>query len=118
MVAALRGAIDAVELERRAAATSQQVKREAMAENALFDRGQRPDPLGFYLLARRPDLANRIRLSLPRVKPGSQNGDDSSGDEPDGDASSVDHHTRGQNRSRGGTAQHARADVERGLPGR
>ena len=78
MVAALRDAIDAVELERRAAAASQQLKRDAMAEHDQLIAASGRILSGFYLLARRPDLAERIRLSLPRGR--SPNGDEPSGD--------------------------------------
>ncbi len=81
MVSTLRRAIDAVELERRAAAASLQVKREAMAEHDLLITACGRILSGFYLLARRPDLAERIRLSLPR-KGSSGEEPESSGEEP------------------------------------
>ncbi len=83
MIDALRDAIDAVELERRAAAASQQLKRDAMTEHDQLIAASGRILSGFYLLARRPDLAERIRLSLPRGR--TPNGDDPSGDaSPDG----------------------------------
>ncbi len=64
-----------------------------MAEHDLLIAASGRILSGFYLLARRPDLAKRIRLSLPRPKPESQNGDDSSGDDSPGNAPSDDEPT-------------------------
>ena len=87
MVTALKRSIDSVDLDRRAAATSQQDKQDAMADHDLLIAACGRILSGFYLLARRPDLADRIRLSLrPRRAP---NGDEPAGDEPAGDAPSA-----------------------------
>ncbi len=88
MVSALRRTVDAVELERRAAAASLQVKQEAMAEHDLLITACGRILSGFYLLARRPDLAERIRLSLPR-KGSSSEEIESSGDQPNDDQPST-----------------------------
>ncbi len=82
MVSTLRQTIDAVELERRAAAASLQVKHEAMAEHDLLIAACGRILSGFYLLARRSDLADRIKLSLPRGRGEAENGDDSADDQP------------------------------------
>ena len=76
MVTVLRESIDALEVERRAAATTHTAKLEAMAEHDALMGACGRILSGFYLLARRPDLARRIRVSLPyRSRPGSQNGE-------------------------------------------
>ena len=38
--------------------------------------------VGFYLLARRPDLADRVRISLPRRRSRSRDDDAPNGDSP------------------------------------
>ena len=82
LVIGLKGSIDAVDLDRRAAATSVQDKKEAMADHDLLIAACGRIVSGFYLLARRPDLADRIRLSLrPRRTPDA----DASTDAPDAD---------------------------------
>ncbi len=81
MVTALKAAIDAVDLDRRAAATSHQDKLDAIADHDLLITAGGRIVSGFYLLARRPDLANRIKLSLrPRRTPADATPD---GDAPD-----------------------------------
>lgn len=65
-VSAVRSAIDSIELEQRLAAASLQVKQEAMAKHDVIVGACGRILAGFYLLADRPDLARRIRLSLPR----------------------------------------------------
>ncbi|MEM7349476.1 MAG: hypothetical protein AAF657_01635 [Acidobacteriota bacterium] len=78
IVRTLRDAIDAVELERQLAATSLREKQEAMAEHDALMSACGRILAGFYLLARRPDLARRIKLSLPRAgRSGVENGADS-----------------------------------------
>ncbi len=64
MVTALEQSIDAVEVDRRSAATSLQAKQDAMAEQDQLITACARIVSGFYLLAGRPDLARRIRLSL------------------------------------------------------
>lgn len=65
LVVRLRAAIDKAELDRRVAATTHKVKTEAIDEHDLLIGACARILSGFYLLARRPDLADRIRLSLP-----------------------------------------------------
>lgn len=102
LVSRLRAAIDRTELDRRVAATTHKVKTEAIAEHDLLIGACARILSGFYLLARRPDLAARIRLSLPYAsrplptevedEPVDSTGEDSTedpdaspGEEPDGD---------------------------------
>lgn len=75
-VSAVRSAIDAIELEQRQAAASLKLKQEAMAEHDVIVGACARILIGFYQLADRPDLAGRIRLSLPRRgRSGTQVGD-------------------------------------------
>ncbi len=75
LVTGLRGAIDAIELAERLTAESLQAKQDAMDEHDLLIRACKGILSGFCLLARRPDLARRLRISLPR--PGSDDSDSS-----------------------------------------
>ncbi len=85
LVTALKASIDAVDLDRRAAATSQQDKIDAIEDHDLLIAACGRIVSGFYLLARRPDLAKRIRLSLrPRRTPSD---DASAGSAPAGEPS-------------------------------
>ncbi len=68
----------AVNLDRRATATSQQDKKDAIEDHDLLITACDRIVSGFYLLARRPDLADRIRLAL---RPKSRT---PSGEEPTG----------------------------------
>ncbi len=89
MVAALEASITTVNLDRRAAATSQQEKKDAIEDHDLLITACGRIVSGFYLLAQRPDLADRIRLAL-RPKSRTQNGDEppaSSDTEPAADSS-------------------------------
>ncbi len=82
LVTALERSIAAVDLDRRAAAMSLQDKQDAMDDHDLLIAACARIVSGFYLLARRPDLANRIRLAL-RPKSRAQN--DDSGEQPAGE---------------------------------
>jgi hypothetical protein len=82
LVAGLRGAIDATKVDERRTAESLQAKKEAMTEHDQLIGACKGILSGFCLLARRPDLARRLRISLPRSRPGSTEGDASSGDLP------------------------------------
>lgn len=65
-VRAVRRVIHVLEQEQRAAAATLQAKKEAMAEHDVLISACGRILSGFYLLAGRPDLARRIRTSLPR----------------------------------------------------
>ena len=65
LVTALRRAIDGVEIDRREAAVTVEAKHETMASHDLLLGACGRIVTGFYLLAGRPDLADRIRVSLP-----------------------------------------------------
>ena len=75
LVTALRQAIDGVEVDRREAAVSVEAKHEAMAEHDQLIGACGRILVGFYRLAGRPDLADRMRLSLPRRARRTQTGD-------------------------------------------
>ncbi len=90
LVTGLRGAIDAIELDERLTAESLQAKQEAMDEHDLLIGACKGILSGFCLLARRPDLAQRLRISLPRPRPaspGNQAPSDESSDSPPDEAS-------------------------------
>jgi hypothetical protein len=67
---ALREAIDGIQLDVREAATTLQVKKEAMAEHDRLTSACGRILSGLCLLADRPDLARRVRVSPPRVQRG------------------------------------------------
>lgn len=77
LVTGLRGAIDAIKLDERLTAESLQAKLDAMDEHDQLIGACKGILSGFCLLARRPDLARRLRISLPRPRPGSSAGDSS-----------------------------------------
>ena len=80
-VTALKQSIDAVDLDRRSAAASHQDKLDAIEDHDLLIAACGRIVSGFYLLARRPDLAKRIRLSLrPRRTPDDASSGDASSD--------------------------------------
>ncbi len=84
LVTGLRGSIAAVQLEERTAALSLQVKTEDMDEHDQLISASRHILVGFYLLARRPDLARRVRISLPRPRRSrSRNGEALTAETPD-----------------------------------
>ncbi len=83
LVTGLKQVITSVELQRRSAATSQQAKQDAIDNHDQLIVACSRIVSGFYLLARRPDLANRIRLAL-RPKRRTQS-DDTSTDQPSTD---------------------------------
>ncbi len=66
LVTALRQAIDGIEIDRREAAVSVEAKHGTMSDHQLLLGACGRIVTGFYLLAGRQDLANRIRLALPR----------------------------------------------------
>ena len=82
LVTGLRGSIAAIRLEERTAALSLQAKLEEMDEHDQLISASRHILVGFYLLARRPDLAKRVRISLPR-RSRSQDGTAPNGEAPD-----------------------------------
>ncbi len=97
LVTALRAAIDAVDLDRRQAEASVEVKRREMADHDLIVRACGRILSGFYLLAGRPDLAERMRTTLSgrrRQKPqddtvsSSDSAASQAGSEPAADAAS------------------------------
>jgi hypothetical protein len=68
LVTALREAIDGCELDVRQAALTLQVKQEAMAEHDRLMSACGRILSGLCLLAERPDLARRVRVTPPRVR--------------------------------------------------
>ncbi len=64
LVTRLEAAIKAVERQSRSAITSLQTKQDAMTDHDQLIVASSRIISGFYLLARRPDLAKRIRLAL------------------------------------------------------
>jgi len=70
LVTALREAIDGIELDVRQAATTLQVKKEAMAEHDRLTSACGRILSGLCLLADRPDLARRVRVTPPRSRRG------------------------------------------------
>jgi hypothetical protein len=77
LVTGLRGAIDVIKLDERLTAESRQAKQDAMDEHDLLIGACKGILSGFCMLARRPDLARRLRISLPRPRPGSSVSDSS-----------------------------------------
>ena len=94
LVTGLRRSIEAVELEERRAAESLQTKTEAMTEHDRLIGACKSILTGFYLLARRADLAQRLRISLPRPRPGSDD-EASPSDTPTSSSTEVDPATEG-----------------------
>ncbi len=70
LVEDLRRAIKTIELERRSAEVTLAVKQEAMAEHDRLMSACGRILSGLHLLAGRPDLARRIRVTVPRRKSG------------------------------------------------
>ncbi len=68
LVTTLREDIDAVELDRRQAATTLAAKKAAMAEHDQLMGACGRTLTGLYLLAGRGDLARRVRVTQPRRK--------------------------------------------------
>ncbi len=66
LVTALRQAIDGIEIDRREAAVSVEAKHGTMADHQLLLGASGRIVTGLFLLAGRQDLANRIRIALPR----------------------------------------------------
>ncbi|MEE8525073.1 MAG: hypothetical protein V3T72_14145 [Thermoanaerobaculia bacterium] len=64
-VTALRQVIGEIEFDRKVKATSQNVKQEAMDDHDLLMGACGRILSGLYLLARRKDLARRIRIRFP-----------------------------------------------------
>ena len=82
LVTGLRASIATVQLEERSAALSLQSKLEEMDEHDQLISASKHILVGFYLLARRPDLASRVRISLPRQRR-SRSRDDAPNGAPD-----------------------------------
>jgi hypothetical protein len=83
LVTGLRGAIDAVKLDEQQTVETLQAKQEAMVEHDLLMGACKGILSGFCLLARRPDLARRLRISLPRPRPGASDGATPTGEVPE-----------------------------------
>ncbi len=66
LVTALRQAIDGIEIDRREAAVSVEAKHGTMSDHDLLLGASGRIVTGLFLLAGRQDLANRIRVALPR----------------------------------------------------
>lgn len=67
-VTALRQSLDAVGLERRKAESTLSARDQMVGESDLVLRGSVRLLTGYFLLAGRPDLARRIRLTLRRAR--------------------------------------------------